>query len=147
MNLQLLANINTSEEYELAMREIEKLMNRDELSLTKEEQEKLEHLAALVEDYEDRQGWTPIPRTPELAKENDRHKIAAVLGYEPDLIGLVEFKMYQFKMNQNGLAEILKMPASKISQILNKKREPDVPFLKGIHEKLGIDGNYILETV
>ncbi len=50
-------------------------------------------------------------------------------------------------MNQNGLAEILKMPASKISQILNKKREPDVPFLKGIHEKLGIDGNYILETI
>ena len=50
-------------------------------------------------------------------------------------------------MNQNGLAEILKMPASKISQILNKKREPDVPFLKGIHDNLGIDGNCILETV
>ncbi len=139
--------IKTSEEYEKVMIEIDKLMRKGEANLTNEEQEHLEKLAVSAEDYEDLQGWTPIPRTPEFAKETDRDKIAAVLGYEPDLLGLVEFKMYQLKMNQNGLAEKLNMPASKISQILNKKREPDVPFLKGIHEKLGIDGNYILEAV
>lgn len=31
--------------------------------------------------------------------------------------------------------------------ILNGKREPDVHFLKAIHEKLGIEGNFILEHV
>jgi HTH-type transcriptional regulator / antitoxin HigA len=140
--------IISTDDYEKYMIIIENLMNRDEASLSKDEIALLRKLAEHAGDYEDASGMTPIPRSKELAQENDRNKIAAVLGYEPDLIGLVEFKMYQLKMNQNGLAEeVLKMPASKISQILNKKREPDIHFLKGIHEKLGIDGNYILEAV
>src|ERR1700722_1937081 len=139
-----LDKIISNDDYEKYMVIIENLMNRDEASLSKDEITLLRKLAEHAGDYEDSNGMTPIPRSKELAEENDRNKIAAVLGYEPDLIGLVEFKMYQLKMNQNGLAEVLKMPASKISQILNKKREPDIPFLKGIHEKLGIDGNYIL---
>jgi len=35
---------------------------------------------------------------------------------------------------------------AKISQILSGRREPDVDFLRGIHVKLGIDGNVLLET-
>ena len=42
---------------------------------------------------------------------------------------------------------MLGVGAPKLSQILNNKREPDVPFLKAIHEKLGVDGNFILEKV
>ena len=122
-------------------------MKKGEQNLTSEELEMLENKSEMAEIYEAHHKMTPVPMSQELQRENDRDKIAAVLGYEPDLIGLVEFKMYQMKMNQNSLAEMLKMPASKISQILNKKRVPDVSFLKGIHEQLGIDGNYILEAV
>ncbi len=147
MSNRRFSHINTPEDYDNAISEIDNLMKRGEENLAKEEIEKLGTLAELIEEYEDFKGMAPVLRSKELAKENDRDKIAAVLGYMPDLIGLVEFKMYQLKMNQNGLAEMLKMPASKISQILNKKRDPDIPFLKGIHEKLGIDGNYILEAV
>ena len=142
-----ISKINTPKIYTDAISEIDMLMRKGEKNLTGEELEMLDTMAELVEDYEEQNGLVPIPRSKELAQEKDRDKIAAVLGYEPDLIGLVEFKMYQLKMNQNSLAEMLKMPASKISQILNKKRGPDISFLKGIHEKLGIDGNYILEMV
>ncbi len=140
-------HISNSVEYEKAINEIDKLMKKGEQNLTREEIEILDKIAELVEAYENHNGMTPVSVSKNLAKENNRDKIAAVLGYEPDLIGLIEFKMYQLKMNQNALAEMLKMPASKISQILNKKRDPDISFLKGIHEKLGIDGNYILEMV
>ncbi|MEO6284751.1 MAG: helix-turn-helix transcriptional regulator [Dyadobacter sp.] len=50
-------------------------------------------------------------------------------------------------ITQGKLAEMFGMGAAKVSQILNGKREPDVHFLKAIHQKLGIDGNFILDRV
>jgi len=44
--------------------------------------------------------------------------------------------MFEKKWSKNKLAEILGIGASKLSQILNNKREPDVTFLKAIHEKI-----------
>jgi antitoxin component HigA of HigAB toxin-antitoxin module len=29
--------------------------------------------------------------------------------------------------------------------ILSKKRRPDIEFIKAVHERLGIDGNLLLE--
>jgi len=147
MKTKHISAIISVDDYEKATSQIETLMKKGEENLTGEEMLMLDKMAELAEAYEEHNKMTPIPRSKALAKENDKDKIAIILGYEPDLIGIVEFKMFQLKMNQNSLAEMLKMPASKISHILNKKREPDVPFLKGIHEKLGIDGNYILEAV
>lgn len=60
---------------------------------------------------------------------------------------LVQQKVTEMDITQKQLAEMFNMGTAKISQILNGKREPDVPFLKAVHEKLGIDGNFILETV
>ncbi|MFM1793816.1 MAG: hypothetical protein RL642_201, partial [Bacteroidota bacterium] len=36
---------------------------------------------------------------------------------------------------------------SKISKILSGKQEPDIHFLKAIHQHLGIDGNVLLEVL
>lgn len=69
------------------------------------------------------------------------------MGYQPDLTDIIRFKMLQKKMNQKNLATLLNMAEAKVSQILNGKREPDIDFLRGIHVKLGIDGNILLETV
>lgn len=135
------------DDYEKALSVLEELMKKGEANVTDEENEIIGRIAAMAEEYEDKKGLGPISPTDAKAAGNDTEKIAAVLGFEPDLIELVEFKLYQLKMKQAALAELLSMPPSKVSQILNRKREPDVAFLKGIHEKLGIDGNYILETV
>ena len=50
-------------------------------------------------------------------------------------------------ITQSKLAEMFDMADSKLSKILTGKRDPDIHFLKAIHEKLGIDGNLILERV
>jgi transcriptional regulator with XRE-family HTH domain len=60
---------------------------------------------------------------------------------------MVELKMYEKKLNRINLAKLLGIGAPKLSQILNNKREPDVTFLKALHEKLGLDGNFILDRV
>lgn len=60
---------------------------------------------------------------------------------------LVQKKVTELNITQKQLAEMFNMGIAKISQILTGKREPDIPFLKAIHEKPGIDGNFILETV
>lgn len=121
-------------------------MKKGEHNLATIETELIEEVSELISTYEAQRKMT-VPRTKALVSEQDTSKIAQILGYEPDLIEMVEFKLYQLKLNQSSLANILNIPASKISQILNRKREPDVPFLAGIHEKLGIDGNYILESL
>jgi len=147
MNEKKHSRIVTPNDHEQGLSYLEQLMSKGEENLSAEEIEVIAKTAEVIAEYEQQNMMTPIPKSKALASENDKEKIAAVLGFVPSLIELVEFKMYQLKINQNALAELLKMPASKISQILNKKREPDVSFLKGIHEKLGIDGNYILEAV
>lgn len=53
---------------------------------------------------------------------------------------IVELKMFEKKLNRMSLAKVLGIGASKLIQILNNKREPDVPFLKALQEKLGVDG-------
>lgn len=55
--------------------------------------------------------------------------------------------MEELNVTQKGLSEILGIGTSKVSQILNGKRNPDLPFLKAVHQKLGIDGNFILNHV
>jgi transcriptional regulator with XRE-family HTH domain len=50
-------------------------------------------------------------------------------------------------MNQSMLAVLLNTTGSKISKILSGKQEPDINFLKAIHQHLGIDGNLLLEVV
>ncbi len=140
-------SIVNSGDYEKAKNSIEPLLKKGEKNWTAKDTQIIRQTSVLIEEYENKKRLSPIPINKSLSLETDKNKISEALGFEPDLIELVEFKMYQQKLNQNALAEILNMPASKISQILNRKREPDVPFLKSIHEKLGIDGNYILETV
>ena len=83
-------------------------------------------MAAAIQDYEKSHYPFPMPKT---------------------LVEMVELKIFEKKINKVTLAKTLGIGTPKLSQILNGKRPPDVSFLKAIHEKLGIDGNFILETV
>lgn len=96
-------------------------------SLTKMETEELKSLSKIAAYYEDHVlKMMPLPVT---------------------LTDMIERKMKELNLNQVQLAEKLQIGTAKLSQILNGKRNPDVKFLKKIHEELGIDANFILEHV
>lgn len=96
-------------------------------TLSEQEADELEKLGLLAEGYEDMEmKLMPMPVT---------------------LNTVVEAKREELGITQKELASILGIGAPKLSQILNGKRDPDVGFLKSLHQKLGIDGNFILEKV
>ncbi|WP_342083754.1 helix-turn-helix domain-containing protein [Dyadobacter sp. OTU695] len=116
---------NTEAEYESAMDEIYELMNRGEANLTEAEKDKVRDMALAAEAYEDKHFPFPPPETiPEM----------------------VERKRFELNLTQAGLAEMLGLGKTKLSQILNGKQEPDVPFLKAVYQKLGIDPGLLLDN-
>ena len=128
----MLDKIRTQAQYEKLMQMIEAILQKATdgggfYSLTEKEQNELDHLSRLASNYEKNEIklW-PLPVTMPF---------------------LVEQKMKDLNLNQSKLAALFNMNVSKLSKILNGKMPPDVPFLKALHEKLGIDGNTILETV
>jgi len=118
--------ITTEKAYSKALSEVYELMKKGENNLTEKDTDSIATMAKAIQDYEKVHYPFPMPKT----------------------IGeIVELKMFEKKLNRVSLAKMLDIGAPKLSQILNNKREPDVPFLKAIHEKLGVDGNFILEKV
>ncbi len=118
--------ITTEKAYSKALGDVYKLMQKGENNLTDNDTDSISTMAKAIQDYEKVHYPFPMPKT----------------------IGeIVELKMFEKKLNRVSLAKMLGIGAPKLSQILNNKREPDVPFLKALHEKLEIDGNFILERV
>lgn len=95
--------------------------------LSSDDANELEKLSALVEQYED--------------------NVLKIMPLPVTLSAVVQYKINELEINQVKLAEMLGVGASKLSQILNGKREPDVTFLKALHSKLGISGDFLLESV
>lgn len=128
----MIDKIRTEKQYKQVMHLIEAYLQKATKgggfdSLNEKEADELHEISLLAADYEKNvmKLW-PLPIT-----------INTVLNQ----------KMQELDVTQKSLAEMLGIGTSKLSQILNGKREPDVPFLKAIHKKLGIDGNFILESV
>ena len=96
-------------------------------SLTESESSELSRISALAEQYEDNVlKLMPLPVT---------------------INAVVQHKINELNITQAKLAELLGLGTSKLSQILNGKREPDITFLKAVHNKLGISGDFLLENV
>lgn len=115
--------IKTEAQYKKAMSEILTLMNKGEGNLSRAEGTKLREMALAAQAYEKSIYTIPPPQTIE---------------------GMIELKMYEKKLKQKDLAKLMGLSEPKLSQILSGKREPDVPFLKAAHEKLGIDASFLL---
>jgi HTH-type transcriptional regulator / antitoxin HigA len=90
-----------------------------------EKQAQARLLAEAIQSYEKEYVSFPLPTT---------------------LIGMIELKMYEMKLKQRDLAAILDIESSRVSEYLNGKRKINLEFAKKIHEKLGIDGNFILKS-
>jgi HTH-type transcriptional regulator / antitoxin HigA len=91
-----------------------------------DKQAQARQLAETIQSYEKESVSFPLPTT---------------------LIGMIELKMYEMKLKQRDLAVILGIESSRVSEYLNGKRKINLEFAKKIHEKLGIDGNFILKSI
>lgn len=119
--------IKSKKAYHELMVEIYTLMNKGEANLNSSELKKLAAMSAAAEYYED-----------------------TVLGLLPrkepqTIVDIVELKMFEKKMTQAKLAEELGLAKSKVSEILNGKRKPDLAFLKGLYKVFKIDPEFLLE--
>ena len=118
--------IENEKDYNATMKKIDALMKKREANLTNKEAEALRILALAAQTYEKSMYTIPAPKT---------------------LEGLIELPPLQRKLKQKELARLLGVGEPKLSQIMSKKRKPDVAFLKAAHKLLGIDGNVLLDVV
>ena len=128
----MIDKIRSEEQYNQVMVLIEKFISKATdggsfSSLSAPEAEELAHLSILAEQYED--------------------TVLKVMPLPVTISTVVQHKIKEMNLTQAKLAEMLGLGTSKLSQILNGKREPDVMFLKAVHSKLGISGDFLLENV
>jgi HTH-type transcriptional regulator / antitoxin HigA len=116
--------INSELDLETAFAQFDKLVA--DMGDNTDKQAEARALAEAIQAYEKEHVAFPMPTT---------------------LIGMIELKMYEMRLKQRDLAELLGIEASRVSEYLNGKRKINLEFAKKIHEKLGIDGNFILKSV
>jgi antitoxin component HigA of HigAB toxin-antitoxin module len=119
--------IKSKKDYHELMVDIYTLMNKGEAKLSAAEIKRLAAMSSAAEHYED-----------------------TVLGLKPKkdpqtIVDVVELKMFENKMTQAKLSEELGISKSKVSEILNGKRKPDLAFLKGLYRVFKIDPEFLLE--
>lgn len=76
----------------------------------------------------------------------DRYEIAA--GHEPNppttVAGLLEVEMFKRRLRQRGLAQLLEVPESRLSEIMRGKRGMNLDFARRLHQRLGIAAEVVL---
>ncbi len=113
MKIRILKN---EADYEAALAEIEKLMESP-----KADADRLELLALLVRDYEDKH--YPIDM--------------------PDPVEAIKFRMEQMGLTRKDLERYIGS-RSKVSEVLNGKRRLSLSMIRALHDGLGIPGEVLL---
>jgi len=62
----------------------------------------------------------------------------------PDPIGAIEFEMDQRGVTRKDLIPLIGS-ASKVSEVLNKKRKLSLPMIRRLNEALGIDADILIQ--
>jgi HTH-type transcriptional regulator/antitoxin HigA len=127
----MIDKIRTEGQYNQVMALIEKLLEKATNNggfgfLSGPEKKELSQLSILAEQYED--------------------IVLKIMPLNVTISSVVLHKIKEMNLTQARLAEMLGLGTSKLSQILNGKREPDISFLKAVHDKLGISGDFLLEN-
>jgi HTH-type transcriptional regulator/antitoxin HigA len=63
----------------------------------------------------------------------------------PSLKDVIELRMFERKLKQKDLAELLNTSTSRISEYLNGKRDITIEIARALHSKLDIDSDIILQ--
>lgn len=116
--------IETNSQYHKALAEIETFIEKGFSKLTKSETTQLEILSKNVEDFE-------------------RHKYP--MPIYTSLNDILESYMFEKRINKVELSKQLEIPNSTLSELMNGKKRINLSIAKKLHEKLHIDGNFILE--
>ncbi len=101
-------------EYNSVVAKIDALMKKGSESVSAEELDEIKRLAITIQSYEQKKYVIDLPTT---------------------LVGMIEMKMYEFKLKQKDLAKQLNISAAKLSLIMNGKQKPDIAFLKSVHSQ------------
>jgi len=111
-------------QYKVAIKRMEELLTilTEMGKLRKQQQQELDKLSGVVASYEEEH----FPFKPET------------------LVEMIELRMYQRKIKQKDLAKILGTTPSRISEILNGKRDITMDLARGLYKKLNVDPKLIL---
>ena len=113
--------IKTEVEYQAALLTVKRL-----IVTAPQETAVIAALAEVVDDYEIKAGHGPM---------------------RPDtLIGRLEIEMGNRQLNRKQMAELLGIPASRFSDLLNGKTAVSMTVAKRLYKKLGIPAEFILEA-
>ena len=128
----MISKIRTEAQYDQIMHLIETFLKKATdgggfHSLSEAESNELEKLSLLAAHYED--------------------NVLKIMPLPITINTLIQHKIKELGITQAKLADMLGIGTSKLSQILTGKRDPDVTFLKAIHLKLGISGDFLLQSV
>lgn len=115
--------IKTATDHAWAMDQIDALMLKDDL--LEDEVRHLEVLAILVEKYENEHFPVELP-TP---------------------VEAIEFRIDQLGITRSELAKIIGFPKSRISEVLNGKRNPSLDMMRALREHLGIPADVLLGKI
>ncbi|SHK52501.1 helix-turn-helix domain-containing protein [Hymenobacter psychrotolerans] len=88
----------------------------------------LRELIGALDLYESKLGLLPIPNLP------------------TSLADMIELKRQQMRLKQKDLAQLLEVPAGRLSQILSGKRRVTLDLAKRLYERLGIPPDFILKN-
>jgi HTH-type transcriptional regulator / antitoxin HigA len=104
--------IKTEEDYQKALKRLEKIFHSPEDTV---EGDEAEVLSILIEKFEDE--YYPIEA--------------------PDPIEAIKFRMEQLEMDKNDLAKIIGYK-SRVSEIFNRKRKLTLKMIRDLHNKMNI---------
>ena len=93
--------------------------------MTRAETLRLENLSKLVEEYESLKYPMPVYTS---------------------IKDILEYYMYENSLNKVALSRYLEIPNSTLSEIMNGKKRINLSIAKKLHQRLNIDGNFILEV-
>ncbi len=117
--------ISTNSQYHSVLAKIESFIEKGFKHLTKRETEELQKLSVSVEEYEAQKYPMPL---------------------QAGVKEILEHYMFEKKINKSKLAEKLEIPNSTLSEILNGKKKINLAIARKLHQKLKIDGNFLLEV-
>ena len=119
-----MAKIERESQYEWAVRRVEQL-----LPLVKED------------TPEDNPARIELELLSELVSEYSEEHFA--IG-EPSLVDILKLRMYEMGLSQKGLAELIGISPSRLSDLLSGKCEPTIKTARTISRKLDIDAAIVL---
>ncbi|RZK36639.1 MAG: XRE family transcriptional regulator [Hymenobacter sp.] len=123
--------INSLQEYREVFQQFDELTATDVYEQDPTLVEKARLMAQAISDYEDVLELMPIPFP---------------APKPTTLPAMIELKRQQRQLKQKDLAQLLEVPAGRLSQILSGKRRVTMDLAKKLYERLDISPEFILKT-